>query len=136
MKPPEYVNRTHYRVLYGDIDSMGVMYYANYLRLFERGRNEFIRDRGMTYKEMEAKGLLLPVTESHCHYHKSAEYDDLLLLETRISQVRRASMRFEYEIFRNDGRDEKIVEGYTLHACVSPEKKVIRVPEFIVNLFS
>lgn len=130
------LNQAQYRVLYADIDSMDVMYYGNYYRLFELGRSEFIRERGMSYKEIEERGAALPVTESHCHYHGSAMYDDFLLIETRIGIIRRASVRFDYEIFRDETRAERLVEGYTMHACVSPEKKIIRLPEFLKEMLS
>ena len=119
----ERVGRTHYRVLYGDVDAMGVVYYGHYYRLFERGRGEFIRDMGMSYREMEDRGLMLPVTESHCHYDQSAAYDDLVLIETRIGRVRRASIHFEYEIFRDDTKQERLVTGYTIHACMDAKTR-------------
>jgi len=128
------IRRTRYRVLYGDVDAMGVVYYGNYFRLFERGRAEFIRDRGMTYKALEERGVILPVTESLCHYYQSAYYDELLLIETRVGRIRRASVRFEYEIYRGEDRLERLASGYTLHACLSPERKVVRLPEFLFKL--
>ena len=128
--------RTHYRVLYGDVDSMGVVYYGNYLRLFERGRAEFIRARGLSYKQIEERELLLPVTETYCHYYLPARYDDLLLIETRLGKLRRASVRFEYDIYRDEGRDERLASGYTLHACLTPEGKVVRLPKFVLEILS
>ena len=125
---------TRYRVLYGDVDSMGVMYYGNYFRLFERGRAEFIRARGVSYREIEEQGFMLPVTESKAHYTGSARYDDLVLIETRVGLVRRASVRFDYEIYRDDSGTERLVEGYTLHACLNPERKVVRLPDFLTAL--
>ncbi len=127
--------QTRYRVLYGDVDAMNVMYYANYLRLFERGRAELMRDRGLAYKIMEAQGFLMPATEAHVHYLKSARYDDLLLVETRAEQVKRASIKFCYEVFRSeDGEAEKLADGWTLHACVTPEGKVVRLPENVLKV--
>lgn len=125
---------TRYRVLYGDVDSMGVMYYGNYFRLFERGRAEFIRAQGVSYREIEDQGFMLPVTESKAHYTGSARYDDLVLIETRVGLVRRASVRFDYEIYRDASKSERLVEGYTLHACLGPERKVVRLPEFLTTL--
>lgn len=128
--------RTRYRVLYGDVDTMGVVYYGNYFRLFERGRAEFMRDRGVTYKEFEGHGVLMPVTKAYCHYHKSAYYDDLLLIETRVGRIKRASVLFEYEIFREAQNRERLISGHTLHACLSPEGKVIRLPEFLAQVLN
>ena len=125
--------QTRYRVLYGDVDAMGVMYYGNYFRLFERGRGEYMRARGLPYREIESKGLLLPVTEAHCHYLSSVEYDDRVLIETRIAQIRRASVRFEYEIFRHENGKNPLVTGYTMHACVTPEKKIVRLPQWLLD---
>ena len=136
MMESELTGRTTYRVLYGDVDQMGVLYYGNYFRLFERGRSEFIRDRGFPYREMEARGATLPVTEAHAHYLRSFRYDDLVLIETRIGQLRRASIRFDYRLFLDDRPEEVLAEGYTLHACVSTEGKIIRLPEYIKELFA
>lgn len=134
MNPTGDIISAPYRVIYGDIDSMGVVYYGNYFRLFERGRAEFIRQKGMSYKAIEEQGFLLPVTEAHCHYNASAQYDDLLLIETRVDQIRRASIRFAYDIYRDQTREEPLVNGWTLHACVNPEKKIVRLPGFLLEI--
>jgi YbgC/YbaW family acyl-CoA thioester hydrolase len=97
---PDIISVTEYRVIYGDVDQMGVVYYGNYFKFFERGRAELVRGRGLTYREIEEGRVALPVTEAYCHYHRPARYDDLLLIETRIGQIRRASLRFDYRIFR------------------------------------
>lgn len=126
--------KTRYRVLYGDVDSMGVVYYGNYLRIFERGRAEFMRALGKPYKEVEEQGFMLPVTESLCRYHQSARYDDLLLIETRVGRIKRASLSFEYEVFRGEDDRERLVSGYTMHACLTPEGRIIRLPAELIKL--
>ncbi|MFH1136813.1 MAG: thioesterase family protein [Pseudomonadota bacterium] len=131
----DFVGRTTYRVLYGDVDQMGVLYHANFFRLFERGRSEYIRDRGLPYREIEERGAALPVTEAHAHYHRPVRYDDLIVIETAVGLVRRASIRFEYELYRQENALELLAEGWTLHACVSPDGKVIRLPEYVRELF-
>src|SRR5512141_1787198 len=93
--------RTAVRVIYGDTDQMGVVYYGNYLRYFEAGRNEFIRARGLRYRDFEERfGLRLPVAEAQVRYRAPARYDDLISVETSLAEVRRASARFEYRIVR------------------------------------
>jgi len=129
-------HKTRYRVIYGDVDQMGVVYYGNYLRLFEWGRTEMIRDRGLAYKEIEDRGVALPVTEAYCHYHKSAMYDDLLVIETRIGFVKRASLRFDYRIFRDETETVPLVDGYTVHAFVDPTGRIVRMPGFVKNALS
>jgi acyl-CoA thioester hydrolase len=121
-------NLTTYRVIYGDADSMGVVYYANYLRLFEIGRTEFLRGLGVSYKEVEDKGFFLPVTEAFVKYVAPARYDDVLTIETRIGFVKRASSRFDYVIYRDR---ETIVQGYTIHACLDSENRIVRLPDIV-----
>ena len=75
-----------YRVPYADTDMMGVVYYGNYLTMFERARNELMRAYGYTYKECEAEGWGLPVTHAECDYRGSAHYDDLLEISAWIQE--------------------------------------------------
>ena len=124
-------NITHYRVIYGDCDSMAIVYYSNYLRLFEIGRTELLRDMGLTYREVEDKGFFLPTTEAYLKYLKPALYDDLLTIETTIGFIRRASSRFDYTISRGS---EILVKGYTVHACLDRDNTIVRFPDFLVNL--
>jgi acyl-CoA thioester hydrolase len=121
---------TQVRVIYGDSDQMGVVYYANYLRYFEAGRNEFIRAKGLRYRDFEAKhGLLLPVAEAHVEYRLPARYDDLLVVEVTLAEARRASARFTYRVLR-DG--EVVATGHTVHACVDRDGRVKRMPAELV----
>jgi acyl-CoA thioester hydrolase len=118
---------TTYRIIYGDVDAMKVAYHANYLRWFEMGRTELIRNLGLPYAEMEAMGFLLPVSEAHLKYLKSARYDEVILINTGVHYVKKVSMRFDYRIL-NQGND-LLVEGYTVHGCVDREGKIVRLPE-------
>jgi len=116
-----------YRVIYGDTDCGGVMYYGNYLRLFEIGRTELLRARGLTYREIEEKeGLILPVVEVHVRYKAPARYDDLLEIETRVTEVAPHRVRFEYEVRRGA---EILARGYTVHAPVNRKGRLTRFPE-------
>jgi acyl-CoA thioester hydrolase len=122
------------RVIYGDTDQMGVVYYANYLRYFEFSRSEYFRARGGSYVEFERSGLGLPVVEAHCVYKAPARYDDLLVVRVHVSQLRRASVRFEYEVFREGG--PLLATGSTLHACVGRDGKPTGLPAEVVKLLS
>ncbi len=124
--------QTTYRVIYGDVDSMKVAYYANYLRWFEIGRTELIRHMGLPYAEIEGQGYLLPVTEAYCKYVKSARYDEILWINTGLGFVRKASMRFDYRIL--SAEKDLLVRGYTVHACVDLEGKLVRLPEALFPL--
>ena len=120
-----------YRVIYGDCDSMAIVYYSNYLRLFEIGRTELLREQGLTYREVEGKGFFLPTTEAYVKYTKPARYDDLLTIETVIGFVKRASSRFDYTIYREE---DIIVQGYTIHACLDRNDRIVRFPDFLLSI--
>lgn len=122
------------RVIYGDTDQMGVVYYGNYLRYFEVGRNELLREKGLRYKEFEERfGLHLPVVEATVRYRHPARYDDVLLVETKVVELGRASLRMDYRILRNeDGR--LLVEGSTVHACIDGSLKPTKIPDAIALL--
>jgi acyl-CoA thioester hydrolase len=123
------------RVVYGDTDQMGVVYYANYLRYFEFSRSEYIRSRGHSYREIEAQGARLPVIEAKATYKAPARYDDLLVIRVRVEEMKRASLRFAYEV-RRDGEDEILCVGHTVHACIDAKGKPIRFPQALVDLFA
>ncbi|HZL19136.1 MAG TPA: thioesterase family protein [Polyangia bacterium] len=124
------------RVIYGDTDQMGMVYYGNYLRYFEIARTEFLRQVGATYRAFEeASGLKLPVAEAVVRYRRPGRYDDELVLLTAVPKVGGASARFEYEIRRaTDGA--LLVEGHTLHACIDATGKPARLPQSLRDALS
>jgi len=124
---------TTYRVIYGDTDTMGIAYHANYLRWFEMGRNELFRHLGMPYKAVEAKGLMLPVSEVMCKYHHAARYDDVIFIHASVNTAFRAGLQFDYAITNEDGSVTHTT-GYTRHAFVNDQGKVVRPPGFIRDL--
>ena len=122
-------HETTIRVRYAETDRMGVVYHANYLVWFEIGRTEFCRARGFAYREMEENDhAFLVVAESYCRYKAPAHYDDELIVRTHITELRRRSVRFGYEIVNStDGRI--IAEGETGHVVTDPNGRVISMPE-------
>ena len=123
-------HRTETRVTYAETDAMGIVYYANYLRWFEVGRTELMRNLGIAYKEMEEQGTFLPVSEVFCKYHASARYDDVLIIETSVDFLKRASIQFAYRILRkSDGK--QLITGSTLHAFVDREGRIVKVPSIL-----
>jgi acyl-CoA thioester hydrolase len=126
------INEVSYRVLYGDTDCGEVMYYGNYLRLFEIGRAELIRSAGISYKEIEEKkGIILPVVESFIKYKAPAKYDDLLIIRTTLKELKTYKVVFEYKIFKND---DLITEGYTVHVPINKEGKIVKFPKDIYQI--
>ena len=127
-----------YRVRYGDTDKMGISYYANYMVWFEAARTEYFRALGMPYTECEAKGYFLPVLESNIRYHSPSTYDDLILIRTSVSEIKKTSVKFEYETFLK-GTKKKLATGYTIHVFVNRAMRPTKVPEEVqkaVTLFS
>lgn len=128
--------RTQLRVLYGDTDAGGVVYNANYLRYFEFGRTEMMRERVCSYREIEELGFVLPVTECWARYKAPAFYDDLLTVETEVTELSKLKCKFSYRILRESADAPKpklLVKGYTVHAAVTREGKLTRLPEEIIN---
>jgi acyl-CoA thioester hydrolase len=128
---PEPVHKTSCRVLYGDTDAAGVVYYANYLRYFEKGRTEYMRDLVLTtYREIESQGLLLPVIECYSRYKAPAAYDDLVIIETSLTELKNVSCRFNYRIYKNAGTGSRtlLAKGYTVHASINRDGKLTRLP--------
>lgn len=126
------VNVTTYRVIYADTDQMGMVYYANYLNWFERGRSEFLRQIGLPYATIEQQGFHFPVTEVNCRYANSARYDDEVRIETEITEIGRASLSFGYRISRESNND-LLATGRTKHACIDHAGKVTRIPAMLLD---
>ncbi len=124
---------TH-RVSYGETDAMGVVYYANYLHLFERGRSELIRGLGFSYATVEERGIYLPVREASCRYLAPARYDDLIRIRTGLAGQTRASLNFVYEITNAD-HSAVLTRGSTQHAVVNAQGKPVRIPDWLSALF-
>jgi acyl-CoA thioester hydrolase len=121
-------NVTHYRVIYGDTDQMGIAYYGNYLRWFERGRSEFLRQIGLPYAAIEEQGFHFPVIEVNCRYIQAARYDDVIRIETILPEMGRAQLVFTYRIVR-DSDGALLAKGSTRHACVSRSGRPARMPK-------
>ena len=132
---PEPIHKTTCRVLYGDTDAAGVVYYANYLRYFEKGRTEYMRDLVLTYREIEDLGLLLPVIECYSRYKAPASYDDLLTIETSLAELKNVSCRFNYRIYKNDSDNSRtlLAKGHTVHASVNRDGKLTRLPTRVLE---
>lgn len=118
--------RHEIRVIFGDTDQMGVVYYANYLRYFESARAAYWRDLGKSYQDLIAWGVALPVIEAHCTYKRPALYEDLLLVDTHVSELRGASLRFAYRVLRNS---DLLAEGITRHAVIGTDGKPKALPD-------
>ena len=127
-------HETVLRVRYAETDKMGIVYYANYLVWFEIGRTDYCRARGFSYRDMEeSEDAFLVVAEAYCRYKAPAYYDDVLIVRTHITELRRRSLRFGYEIIReSDG--VVIAEGETGHVVTDGNARVRSMPTSFAEL--
>lgn len=121
---------TELTVRYGETDKMGVVHHSNYLLWFELGRTGLLREAGYAYSDLERGGFLLPVLEYNCKFHKGAEYDDSVLVNTVVSDIRSRAVTFHYECWRND---TLLCTGWTRHVCVDHDNNIQRIPDGVVE---
>jgi acyl-CoA thioester hydrolase len=130
------VSRTHVvelRVRYAETDRMGVVYHANYLVWCEVGRTDFIRAAGMSYREMEEAGVGLAVGDASIRYHAPARYDDLVRVETRLTEVRSRTCTFEYVIV-NAATGARLVSASTRLVSLDASGRSIALPREVREL--
>jgi len=121
------------RVIFGDTDQMGVVYYANYLRYFESSRSALLRSRGLSARELYDQGVLFPVAEASCRYRRPARYEDLLDVDVTLSELGHVRIRFDYEVRR---AGEVLADGHTVHACMDAGGKLRRIPDHVRAAFA
>lgn len=125
------VNRIKIRVYYEDTDFGGVVYYGKYLRYLEQGRTEFFREKGVYLAECQKRGFVFAVLDVHIKYRVSAIYDDLLDVETSLSDIRNASMTFDTKIYNQHGK--LLITSETKVACMNGRGRATRIPAEILE---
>lgn len=132
-----YISETTVRVRYAETDRMGYVYYGNYPQYYEVGRVEALRQMGTSYKEMEDNGVMLPVYTCNIKYHKSAQYDDLLVIKTSIKVLPAVRISFDYEIYNqhneliNTANTVLIfVNKSTNKPCMAPKAFLEKIKKF------
>lgn len=122
------------RVRYSETDQMGTFYNSRALEWFECGRTELMRRRlGLSYAELEARGVFLPLVEAHLEFQGGARYDDLLDIISTVAMDGRAKIRFNAQVSQHAG-GKPVVRGYTVHAFAGPAGKPIRPPAWFLEL--
>jgi acyl-CoA thioester hydrolase len=122
-------------VRYAETDQMGVAWHGNYFAWFEVGRTDLLRGLGATYRDLEARGLRLPVIDCRAAYLRPARYDDDLEVLTRLRAMGGARLEFEYEVRREAG-PELVATGSTTHASTDPGGRPRRLPEELRRLLA
>jgi len=126
-------NEMKMRVYYEDTDAAGVVYYANYLRYFERGRTEYLRERGISVGDLARRGFIFPVVRLEIDYRAPALHDDLLSVETAVLEIKKTSFALSQRVLRA-GDGKLLVAGKVVLACVDREMKLQRLPEELVQV--
>ena len=121
-----------HRVVYGDCTLGNHVYYARYLELLEAARGDFFRKLGPTLLEWQARGFMFPVVEAHLCYKTLARYDDLLQVEVWITAAEKVRLNFAYRITNQS--NGVVLEGETLHVCMTLEEKMKRLPEELATM--
>ena len=123
---------TNIRVRYGETDQMGVVYHGNYASYFEIARTEWLRNLGITYKELENKGIMLPVISLFFNFIKSAKYDYVLTITVILKKKPLVKIEFDYEIYNQN--KEKISIGNSVLAFMDMKtNKPMRCPDYILE---
>lgn len=121
------------RVLYADIDKMGIVYHSNYFRWFEAARGLYMRKRGRPYPITEKAGIQLPLVECGIRYVKPAMYDNLIEVKVWVSKISAVQIRFEYEMYHEE---ELLVRGFTQHASINGTARPTRFPTDLADVFN
>lgn len=123
------------RVRYAETDQMGVVYHANHFIWFEVGRVEFLRQMGLSYREMEKDDeCFIAVVDARCRYKSPAHYDDEVIVRTHLKNVRESLVHFGYELVRA-GDGVLLAEGETTHIVTDANMKTRAIPEKYANAF-
>lgn len=127
------IGECKYRVIYGDTDQMGVVYYGTYGRFYEMGRSEMIREMGFPYADLEKQGVVMPVYSVEARYRNVIRYDELITIETTVKEMPTAKMKFHHRIFNEDGtlaHEATVVLVFMDMAT----NKLIRAPKVLLDV--
>ncbi len=127
---------TNVRVRYAETDAQGVAHHSSYVVWFELGRSELLRAQGQSYREMEAAGYLIVVTDLSIRYLAAARYDDLLLITTTLEELRSRTLTFHYEL-RLAENAQLLATGRSAHVVLDRARgRPVRIPPTLLALFA
>ncbi len=130
-----FTSKTSLRVRYAETDQMGFVYYGNYPQYYEVGRADAMRQLGMTYKDMEERGVVMPIARMEIKYIRPAVYDDLLTIVTKVPEMPSSRMHFDYEIYNEAGT--LLNKGTTVLAFLNKKTgKPCPAPDWFVERLS
>lgn len=124
-------HRTELRVRYAESDQMGYAHHSVFIVWFEQGRVDWLRERGFSYRELEAEGIMMPVASLQLRYLQPARFDDALVVTTELVKLGRCRIEFHNQILRceADGSETLLAEGQVVLASVGRHGRPIRLPD-------
>lgn len=128
------INITKIKVRYVETDQMGVVHHSNYYSWFEVGRTEFFNQIGMSYGEIERKGIMMPLIEGHCYYKHGAKYEDQLIIKTWLDEFRGVRAKISYQVIR-EADDKLLAEGNTIHTFTNLNFKPVNLKKENVEIY-
>ena len=134
MKGLKYMSVVELRVRYQETDQMGVVYHSNYLVWCEVGRTQMLREIGMSYREVEAAGIYLPVHEVNCYYKKPAKYDDIILVKTVAKNLSGVRLDFDYQIVRKEDK-QLLAEATSCHVFADDNGRPVNIKKKAPHLW-
>lgn len=126
------MTETTIRVRYAETDQMGHVYYANYLVWMELARTDWCRVHGIPYEEIEARGYFLPVVEVGIRYKSEIKYPDDIRITAKMTELKRASTKFDYQFWRGD---KLCAEGFSWHVLMGKDRKAATIPDELRSHF-
>jgi acyl-CoA thioester hydrolase len=129
------VTETHLIVRYAETDKMGIVHHSNYAVWFEAGRTDFIKKAGITYSEIEQRGVMLPLIELKCKFKVPAHYEDEIVIKTRIEEMTNTRIRFYYEAVRLGDMPVILSTGETMHVWTDKNLKPVNLKKYSPELF-
>ena len=124
---------TNIEVRYAETDMMGIAHHASYLPWLEIARSNLLKERGISYAKLEAKGILLPVVEIKMNYRRPATYDDVVTINSSIKERPFAKIRVDYELLKED---QPIANGYSVHAFMNRSGHPIKAPKSLMDMLA
>lgn len=122
------------RVRYVETDRMGIAHHTHHFSWMEQARTELMRKKGLSYRELEERGYMLPVREAFCRYRGGLYYDEQVIVEAQLLELGGASLKIGYTIYRKSD-NELAAEGYTVHPFTDSSGKIAKTPAFFKKLF-
>ncbi|HHU64278.1 MAG TPA: acyl-CoA thioesterase [Clostridiales bacterium] len=128
------VTRARITVRYKETDQMGIVHHSNYYSWFEVARAQFFKELGFSYRDMERRGVLLPLIKAECHYKAPARYDDRLTIEVFIEEFKGLRLTFDYKVF-NEATNRLLAEGKTVHVFTDARLKPLNIKKKYIKVY-